>query len=289
MLAVADLRITTLGENTSSGRGLLGEWGLSVLVETGQGAYLLDAGAGSSTASNADALGLELSGVQTIVLSHGHHDHTGGLRALLPRMGGEGVRVVAHPGIWAEKYSRNRETGKVRYAGIPYRRQELESLGARFELSTRPTWLEADVTAGGEEPMSTDFEPVASNLLVRAPEGLVTDTMADDQSLYIRTDRGLVIVLGCAHRGVVNILRHARQLMATERVHMVIGGSHLYSASVEQLDATVAALRQMQVEWLGLSHCTGLKAAVRLSREFQERFFFNNAGTVIRFPFRLPA
>jgi 7,8-dihydropterin-6-yl-methyl-4-(beta-D-ribofuranosyl)aminobenzene 5'-phosphate synthase len=85
---------------------------------------------------------------------------------------------------------------------------------------------------------------------------------------------------------VVNIVRHARRLMETERVHMVVGGTHLDPAPEQQLVQTIAALKKMQVRWLGVSHCTGLRAASRLAAEFGERFFFNNAGTVIRFPFR---
>ena len=134
--------------------------------------------------------------------------------------------------------------------------------------------------------MTTDFEAVMPSAFLKTEGGYVPDPLADDQSLYIRTDQGLVILLGCAHRGVVNIVRHARELMGTERVHMIVGGTHLHPASSEQLERTIAALKDLEVQWLGVSHCTGMKASARLAAVFAERFFFNNAGTVIRFPFR---
>jgi 7,8-dihydropterin-6-yl-methyl-4-(beta-D-ribofuranosyl)aminobenzene 5'-phosphate synthase len=286
MLKAEDLKITTLVENTVGRSRLLGEWGLSILIRAGGAAYLLDSGQDRAVTTNCRALNLDLGGLEAIVLSHGHHDHTGGLRALLFELGRDAVRIVAHPDVWAPKYSHNKRSGKYRYAGIPFRREELERLGARFELSTGPTWLTEDIAAGGEEPMTTGFERVDDSLLVKTDSGFAPDSMADDQSIYIRTNLGLVIVLGCAHRGMVNILRHACALMGTDRIHMVLGGTHLGPAPEDQVEATIAALKEIKIDWLGVSHCTGLKVAVRLKAAFGERFFFNSTGRTIRFPFK---
>jgi 7,8-dihydropterin-6-yl-methyl-4-(beta-D-ribofuranosyl)aminobenzene 5'-phosphate synthase len=108
--------------------------------------------------------------------------------------------------------------------------------------------------------------------------------MADDQSLYLRTELGLVVLLGCAHRGAVNIIRHARELTGTARVYLVAGGTHLGPAPERQITATIAELKELDVRWLGLSHCTGLKVAARLDAQLGGRFFFNNAGSVITLP-----
>jgi 7,8-dihydropterin-6-yl-methyl-4-(beta-D-ribofuranosyl)aminobenzene 5'-phosphate synthase len=286
MLSAGQLRITTLSENTSTGVGILGEWGLSVLVEAAGQSVLVDTGASGSVGRNLQTLAPNLAKVQAIVLSHCHYDHTGGLREVLDRMRKDRVRIIAHPGLFRSVHSRNRKTGRLHYTGLPFNREELERLGAVFELSSQPTWLSEEIAASGEEPMTTDFESVSPDIFVREGEAFRPDDMADDQSLYIRTELGLVIVLGCAHRGMINIIRHARTLMGTEQVYMVVGGTHLGPAPEPQVTRTIAALQELGVQWVGVSHCTGLKVAARLSRELGDRFFFNNAGTAIRFPFK---
>lgn len=287
MIQTKNLRITTIIDNSTAKAETLGEWGFSALVEAGPKTFLLDTGTSDAVVRNADRLALDLKKVEAIVLSHGHYDHTGGLRSVLERIGRPEVRIVAHPGVLDGKYAYDRKTKKHRYAGIPYRRDLLEHLGACFEFHREPVWLTRDIASSGEEPMSTDFESVAANLMLKVEDRYVQDPMADDQSLYIRTELGLIVVLGCAHRGMINIITHAREVMDTERVHMVIGGTHLSRASEEQIQKTVQALKEMDVRWLGVSHCTGLEVAARLAGEFPGRFFFNSAGTVIRFPFNL--
>ena len=284
MLKGNDLRITTIVENTVR-PGLLGEWGLSVLIEAKDFGFLIDTGGGATISPNVDVLGIELGSVGTIVLSHGHFDHTGGLRTVLEKMKRESVRIVAHPEVWSLKYLRHPKTGEYSYIGIPFRREALEDLGARFELTPMPTWLTENIATSGEEPRTTSFEGLPSSLFVKTETGYEPDALLDDQSVYIRTDLGLVIVLGCAHRGMVNIIKHAQQLMETDEVYMVLGGTHLFRASDEQLDATIAELNNIDVQWLGVSHCTGQGVALKLSVSLGERFFFNNAGTRVAFPF----
>ena len=285
MIETKNLRITTIIDNSTARAETLGEWGFSALVEAGSRTFLLDTGTSDATVRNADRLHLDLKKIEAIVLSHGHYDHTGGLKSMLDRIDRPEIRIIAHPGVLDSKYGYNPKTKKYRYAGIPYRRELLEHLGARFEFEKQPVWLTEDVAASGEEPMSTDFESVAANLKLWEKDRFVQDTVADDQSLYIRTELGLIVILGCAHRGMINIITHARELMDTDRVYMVVGGTHLSRASEEQVAKTVLALKEMEVRWLGVSHCTGLEVAARLAGEFPGRFFFNSAGTVIQFPF----
>ncbi len=276
------VRITTLSENSvlPRPRGLMGEWGLSVLVEVDGLKVLLDAGQSVSAVNNGDILGVEWPSIEAVVLSHGHYDHTGGLRRVLSRIK-KTVPVIAHPDVWAAKYIQVIKEETPTYVGIPCQRAELESLGADFDLTRDPVWLSDDVVTSGEIPMVTDFESIDPGMYVKEGEALVPDPLADDQALFVKTELGLVVILGCGHRGIVNTLRHAQNVTGVESINMVVGGTHLLRASEAQLDLTISELMSLGVQRLGVSHCTGNTAAVRLAQGFGGDFFFNNAGTQI--------
>ena len=261
---------------------MLAEWGLSILVEADKVNILLDTGQSVSASYNADSLGIDLSKIDKIVLSHGHYDHTGGLRQILSRMKKE-VEIIAHPDVWAVKYAR-RKGQADRYIGIPFQCQELESLGAAFNLTTKPVKITDNIMTTGEIPMVTEFEEIDAALFVKEDAGWQRDKLLDDQALIINTEPGLVVILGCAHRGVINTLYHAQQLTGVKQIHTVVGGCHLTGASEERIRSTIAALRELDVQRLGLSHCTGLPAASLMAQEFGEKFFFNNAGTSTNIP-----
>ncbi|MBN2049561.1 MAG: MBL fold metallo-hydrolase [Spirochaetales bacterium] len=287
MIPSKDLTIVTLCENTVSGRDLLGEWGLSFSIRTPDTHLLFDTGAGSAGAANADVLKVDLSDVQGILLSHGHFDHLGGLPAMVRKTRKRPLPVFGHPDIFVPKYSRKGD--RVVYAGPQWAREEAERLGAEFQLSKDPVRFHDDIILSGEEPRVTDFEFISDKLLVLDNHGkYVGDPMKDDQSLFLVTDLGLVVLLGCAHRGMINILRYAVEITGVDRVHMVVGGTHLMAAGDEQIEKSIQALRDMRVEWVGVSHCTGGYAAVKLASAFKDHFFFNHTGTRITFPFNRP-
>jgi len=273
------LQITTLSENTAGLGGLMAEWGLSILVESEEINILFDTGQSLSASHNAEIMGIDLSRIDKIVLSHGHFDHTGGLKQALLRIGKE-IEIIAHPDIWAAKYSRH-QGQEARYIGIPFHRQTLESLGAKFSLSREPVRLSDNITTSGEIPMTTEYEIIEPHLQVKEGRRFKPDKLLDDQALIITTGAGLVVILGCAHHGVINTLYHAQKLTGVEAIYAVFGGCHLISATEERIWLTIAALKELGVQLLGLSHCTGLAASAIMAREFGERFLFNIAGTAI--------
>lgn len=276
-----EVKITTLSENTAN-YGFLAEWGLSILVEVEGLKILVDAGLSFSAAHNAQLMGIDLSSIDRIVLSHAHADHTGGLREVLRRRGD--VEVIAHPDIWTPKYVYRDGDTKEQYNGIPFSREELEGRGARFTLSKDSIRITDHVITTGEIPMLSDYEKIEDNLFVKENNTLQSDKLADDLALIIDIGFGLVVILGCAHRGIINTLRQAQSITGKELVYAVIGGTHLYRASDERIEKTIADLKDMGIQKLGVSHCTGFRASARLAQEFEDAFFLNNAGTNLTLP-----
>ena len=274
------LKITTLSENTADALGLLAEWGLSILVEIGDASILLDTGQTISVGHNAEALGIDLHKVDKIVLSHGHVDHTGGLLNVLVQIGKK-IEIVAHPDVVCAKYSGKQEDNRKKI-GLPFQMQELENLGAKFRLSRKPIKLTPDIMTSGEIPMLTDFEQIdADRFFVKEESTWHPDELKDDLALIINTKPGLIVVLGCGHRGIINTLYHARKLTGRKEIRMVIGGCHLINSSTERIYRTIAALKELDVEKIGVSHCTGLEASAIMCQELGDRFFYNNACTRI--------
>lgn len=277
------VKITTLMENTSGAPLICGEWGLSMLVETDENTFLFDTGPSERIIENAQRLGVDLSKIDKIALSHGHYDHTGGLQAVLINLlesgaKPDGIEIIAHPDIFQPKFVHIKDA-VTRDIGIPFAREELEALGARFNLSPDPVQINSFTTTTGEIATTTEYEQIEATLHTKKGDQYVPDELADDLSVIIKTEKGLIVLLGCAHRGIINTLNHARQQTGIEKIYAVIGGTHLIGASHQQIDATISALKEMKIEKIGASHCTGMAAAALLADAFKDAFFFNNAGT----------
>jgi 7,8-dihydropterin-6-yl-methyl-4-(beta-D-ribofuranosyl)aminobenzene 5'-phosphate synthase len=271
-----EIKVSTLSENTAL-HGYIGEYGLSLFIEADNKRILFDTGLSFSAYHNAQIMGIDLTKVDCIVLSHGHLDHTGGLSEILRRIGKE-TEVIAHPDVFEARYTLRDGQTQEKFIGLPCSREELENRGARFTFSKEPVYITPHIMTTGEIPMLTEYEKVESNLHIKDGENFIPDKIADDLSLIITTEAGPVVFTGCGHRGVVNILYHARKLAGNEKVYAVIGGIHLYRASEERIQKTIAEFRSMGVKKLGLSHCTGFHASAKIAEALPEEFFLNNAG-----------
>jgi 7,8-dihydropterin-6-yl-methyl-4-(beta-D-ribofuranosyl)aminobenzene 5'-phosphate synthase len=259
---VKSLRIVVLSTMLAD-RGL-GEWGFSAYVEVDGRRLLFDTGARPRTVlENARELGIDLGRVDTVVLSHSHGDHTGGLLTLRAELTKEDKTALAtaHVGrgiFWP------RPTAKNTALEI---KDEYEKGGGRFVEHAEPVMLYPGVWLTGPVPRSFPEKNWSGTGRVMTETGEVEDTIPEDQSLVFDTDRGLVILSGCGHAGIVNTATYARKVVREAGLHALVGGFHLYPLDDSRLDWTADQLRSFDVQNIVGAHCTGIEAVYRLRQK----------------------
>ncbi|MFO7534114.1 MAG: MBL fold metallo-hydrolase [Kiritimatiellia bacterium] len=274
------MRITVLVDNTVVARDARGEHGLAFWIETSGKRWLFDTGQGMALADNARAWHADLAAADGIVLSHGHYDHTGGLAGVLRGLAG-GVPVHAHPDALLPKY-RHGQSG-VRDVGMPALcRDALLGGRCRFVPSRRPVDVAPGIRTTGEIARLHPEEAI-TEAFCRDSEGRVPDLLRDDQALFVDTAHGTVVLLGCAHSGVINTLDHVQGLTGCWPVRAVIGGMHLGSATAERVAWTIQELRRFNSPLLVPMHCTGQKAAADLWGAFPHACQPGGVGTRFEF------
>lgn len=279
-------RATVLCENSvHMNLGAIAEHGWSVWIETDDGAFLFDTGQGKGLLNNAGQFGVPLGEARAILISHHHIDHTGGLldavEAIRHASGREGVPVHAHPDLFKDSFAEPKDN-PMRFIGVPHTRVALEMAGADFRLESGWREIAPGLSMTGEVPRVTDYEIGDLSMKHYGASGeIVVDPVRDDQTVVIDTPDGLLVVLGCSHAGLINILTYIVERTGRSRFHTIMGGTHLGPLGEEQIERTIAALHDFDIARIGVSHCTGPKVAARMAHEFGERFFFCSVGTVI--------
>lgn len=259
---------------------LWGEHGLCFFIESSEHCLLFDSGQTPAVLQhNLQALGIDVAPVAAIALSHGHNDHTGGLPHLLACM--NHPRVVGSPNIFEEKFSSR--GAKMHTIGISLSRQQLQA---------QAEWIEQEdlyeifpgVFITGAVPCRTDFEHGDAHLLMKHNDQIVPDPIPDDRSLVLQTPKGLVLLLGCCHAGLINTLYYIRDQFP-QPVHAVLGGSHLKPAGAQQLERTIQVLQHEfgSIEVCALNHCTGFDALAALRQAWGKRVQPFLAGHVLDF------
>ncbi len=271
-------KITTLVENSVARPGVCGEHGLAVLIEIDGKSVLFDTGATDLLLLNAKTLGTDLSNVDSIVLSHGHYDHTGGLAAALSTM--DTPVVYAHPDAFLRRYVRWK--GDAREIGIPHSKEAIEGSGGKLSLSSKPQEVAPGIMLTGEVPRITAFEDTGGAFFLDE-ECSEPDLINDDQAIVIDAPEGLIVIVGCAHSGIVNTLLRVQRLFPDVPVSAIVGGMHLINASEERMAETVVMLRSLDPRQVVAGHCTGWKACCRLADRFGDVFDLLSTGYTLSF------
>lgn len=246
------------------GRGI-GEWGFAAVVDADGRRLLVDTGARLETVlRNAEEIGIDLSTVTDVVLTHNHSDHVGGLVRLRRELakGNPGALGRAHvaPGIFQVRLD---SEGRNRNGLLPAR-ADYAAAGGTFVEHLQPAELFPGVWFTGPVPRRNPERNFGASLWLETPSGRVEDTIPEDASVVVDAPAGLIVITGCGHAGIVNILEHARSFRDGTPVHAVIGGLHLFPASEAQLAWTGRKLREFGVAHLLGAHCTGIEAVYRL-------------------------
>ena len=253
------MKITIVFENHAGYRkGLIGYHGFSALVEANGYRVLVDTGTdGKVLLNNMSELGISPDDIDALFITHGHYDHTGGLRELLSART-EALDIYAHPGIFKRRLALK---PKKREIGIPFTREELEELGGRFILSDKSKEILPGFISSGEIERITWDRAVGY-----FPDGS-KDPVRDDMALIVEEGSKSVVITGCGHSGIINIAIHSKKL-TNNRIAALIGGFHLKGIERSLLDEAVKKLRELEIEKLYPGHCTGIEEFAYLWSKF---------------------
>ncbi len=275
-----EVTITILVDNLAR-EGLAVEHGFAVLIEAGGRKILFDTGqTGAVLGANADALGADLSGVEAMVLSHGHYDHTGGMPLALARA--PGAAVWCHPGVFAPRWSVR--DGQPREIGMPpAAREALTALpDGRLRRVTAPVPAVPGVWITGPVPRLDPFEDTGGPFFLD-PGGTKPDLLPDDLSLWMETPEGTVVLTGCCHAGLMNTLMLVRNRTGGRPLRALLGGFHLVNAGERRMARTLETLRTLNPALIVPCHCTGEAAVGVLQGAFGEKVTPGAAGGMMRF------
>lgn len=269
---------------------VLAEHGFSALVKPTLGnkthTLLFDFGfSENGAAQNAETLSVDMTQVEAAALSHGHSDHTGGMAKLVALTGKKSIPYIVHPSAFkSPRYLKFGEDLKINFPKLT--RDMVRNAGLSVIETENPyLLLEDTILFLGEIPRSTDFETGWPLPHCQQDGKEVWDAIEDDTSIVINLkDKGLVILSGCAHAGIINTVHHAVKVTGVNKIHAVMGGFHLSGPFFEPIiDRTTKELQKINPAYIIPTHCTGRKAIMEMEKRMPDKFILNMAGTKLTF------
>lgn len=251
------LHITALMDNKpTENKALIAEHGLSLFLTYNGRRILFDCGSGASSLYNAHKLGVDLSGLDAVVLSHSHYDHAAGFRDLI-ESGLGSAQLYTGPCFFEKKYARN----GIRHTDLSagFTPAFLDRHGIVHHEVTGITELFPGLYLIAGFPRVYDFEKIPDRFVRRREQSFIADDFCDEICVAAETGSGLAVLVGCSHPGILNMVTHVHNRLG-KPVKAVFGGTHLVEADPQRIEATVTALQEAGLEILGLSHCSGDEA-----------------------------
>jgi 7,8-dihydropterin-6-yl-methyl-4-(beta-D-ribofuranosyl)aminobenzene 5'-phosphate synthase len=274
------MEFAILSENTTPRAGITGEYGFSALIRREGQTLLFDTGSAGAIFPNARKMGIDLSQVENVIISHGHFDHTGAMPELM-KLGGV-KRIYIHPDAFAHRLL-PLNNGKAKDIGCRFSPQQAEQAGVELVLTKDFTSIAPGVYITGQIPRLCSYEDCGGNFKVEVKGVLGDDLINDDMALVIEHPDGLIIVSGCAHAGLINTIDYALKMTGQKKILAFIGGTHLMTAGPERMRKTVQALQKYNPAHLVVAHCTGFYAAAQLYQALGPIVVKGEAGMVFKY------
>lgn len=263
--AEANVTVTILTTNAADSIGQ-GEWSFSAWVEVDEKAYLFDTGwSPRNVLTNAEALGIDLSAAEDLILSHHHDDHTGGLETLRAELTKRNPKALSRIHVAKGIFTPRPRDGGERNSMVAMKKR-IEDTGARFFVYDRPTEIAPNVWVTGPVPRTHDEKnyPMGPDWMMQQGNTTVADNVPESQSLVVVAADGPIVISGCGHAGLINTLEHVHAQVSRQSPQAAIGGFHLYAASDETLQWTAERLASMELGYFLGSHCTGFESVFRI-------------------------
>ena len=237
----------------------LGEPAVSYYIEDGDTRILFDMGYSDAFIKNAKNMNIDLSKIDKIVLSHGHNDHTGGLKYFFEDNKNKNIELIAHPQCLDTKMCDNE------YIGTSMTKKELEPV-CHLKLTNLPLKVSQNILFLGEIPQSNNFE--TREVIGKCGEEMADDIVKDDTAIVYKCEKGLFIITGCSHSGICNIIEYAKKVCDENRIYGVIGGFHLFDVNC-RLEKTIEYLKNNSIELMYPCHCISLRAKIEMGKKLK--------------------